>query len=541
MKGKLENIFKSKLENLTEPAPDKVLKSLRTHYPKPSFTDIIQLNAAKIAIVTAVATIAIIAGVALLNNKNTNENLSTVNTTITEVQKQNTNPTIINNNNEKTIATNNTVNQKSEKFKKNTNTNKQEKQIEYRKIFASSDTSICDKEFFIKANLNINNISANPNISITKHKDLIKISSTDTGVYYLKYTDEKDNKIIIDSMRVCFLSLTQPKIEIVDNIKCPGDALLVKLNSDINSEVTWIADGANIEKQGNDYYKFAWQNQIEQEITIVASIKDNNCTCDATLSVNLPEPITINSISKPAKYGLNNGEISVKTNKENITYKLNGVTQNNGDFKNLYPGKHKLSVIYDKYCVKETEISVNSNQKLKLNFQHEFNDKKPMEVYLKNNSTIDNKSLYSNSDINFIWEIDEQKYTGESLKFCFDTEGEKDIKLYAYYKEKCIDSISKKLNVANDLLIIPNIFSPNGDGISDVFIVKTNNIKNFKAIITNTRGELIYQWDNPDGGWDGNINGNNLAAEGVYFYIIYAEFNSGKKVERKGSVNLVRY
>ncbi|HPG73673.1 MAG TPA: gliding motility-associated C-terminal domain-containing protein, partial [Bacteroidales bacterium] len=94
--------------------------------------------------------------------------------------------------------------------------------------------------------------------------------------------------------------------------------------------------------------------------------------------------------------------------------------------------------------------------------------------------------------------------------------------------------------VANENLLIPNLFSPNGDGISDVFTVKVDNPVRFQATITNTRGEVLYRWTNAAEGWDGRINGNNIAAEGVYFYIISAEFESGNVVQRKGTLTLVR-
>lgn len=90
---------------------------------------------------------------------------------------------------------------------------------------------------------------------------------------------------------------------------------------------------------------------------------------------------------------------------------------------------------------------------------------------------------------------------------------------------------------------IPNIFSPNGDGINDFFQVKANSIRSFNGQIFNRWGRMIYTWDdwnNYNSVWDGKIKGGSDASPGVYYYyIIIATGMDGKEYDYHGVLHLV--
>ena len=83
------------------------------------------------------------------------------------------------------------------------------------------------------------------------------------------------------------------------------------------------------------------------------------------------------------------------------------------------------------------------------------------------------------------------------------------------------DSMELKVQVRSSDLRVPNVFTPNGDGVNDEFRVAHRSLKEFHCEIYNRWGKLVYQWDDPNKGWDGTINGKP-AAEGAYFYVIRA-------------------
>jgi len=94
----------------------------------------------------------------------------------------------------------------------------------------------------------------------------------------------------------------------------------------------------------------------------------------------------------------------------------------------------------------------------------------------------------------------------------------------------CIDSVRfEKIVVDDSKLEIPNVFTPNEDGINDKFMVNKTSLKYISVSIFSRNGIKVYdfygegqilkEWD----GWDGHVrNSSARASPGVYFYIIKA-------------------
>ena len=90
---------------------------------------------------------------------------------------------------------------------------------------------------------------------------------------------------------------------------------------------------------------------------------------------------------------------------------------------------------------------------------------------------------------------------------------------------------------------LPNVFSPNGDGVNDYFYPRqllTRGVTTFSMSIYNRWGQLLYQTNNIDGrGWDGSFN-NIPQPESVYVYIIDVTFKDGQIEHHTGNVTLLR-
>jgi gliding motility-associated-like protein len=67
-------------------------------------------------------------------------------------------------------------------------------------------------------------------------------------------------------------------------------------------------------------------------------------------------------------------------------------------------------------------------------------------------------------------------------------------------------------------LFIPNVFSPNGDGINDVFLVDYTGSQPFTLQVFDRWGVLMYQSSNRTAGWDGINTTGSPAPDGVYYY-----------------------
>jgi gliding motility-associated-like protein len=103
------------------------------------------------------------------------------------------------------------------------------------------------------------------------------------------------------------------------------------------------------------------------------------------------------------------------------------------------------------------------------------------------------------------------------------------------------------ITVEKDLNIyIPNVFSPNGDGMNDVFFVKGGNgVERIISLeIFNRWGSMVFTAKNvppndPFTGWDGLHEGRYLSP-GVFIYLTTLELSNGKEVVRWGDVSLIR-
>jgi len=98
--------------------------------------------------------------------------------------------------------------------------------------------------------------------------------------------------------------------------------------------------------------------------------------------------------------------------------------------------------------------------------------------------------------------------------------------------------------VSNDCYMeIPNVFTPNGDGINDYFYPMqylSKGVTSFKMDIYNRWGQLLFEGTALDGrGWDGKFNGVDQP-EGVYVYVLDAVFKDGQKEHHQGNVTVLR-
>jgi gliding motility-associated-like protein len=105
----------------------------------------------------------------------------------------------------------------------------------------------------------------------------------------------------------------------------------------------------------------------------------------------------------------------------------------------------------------------------------------------------------------------------------------------------CKKEDSVLITVIKPSVWVPNAFTPNGDGKSDIFIVRGDGIKDFEFGVFNRWGEQIFYTKDMATGWDGNrpVTGENLPA-GAYVYYVKGIKTDGEVVNMKGMVNLVR-
>ncbi len=93
--------------------------------------------------------------------------------------------------------------------------------------------------------------------------------------------------------------------------------------------------------------------------------------------------------------------------------------------------------------------------------------------------------------------------------------------------------------VGLDKIVVPNAFTPNGDGNNDVLSVLGASLHNFEFVIYNASGNVVFRSNNQHEGWDGTFNGS-LASIGTYIYFLSGELSNGAKVFTNSTVTLLR-
>jgi gliding motility-associated-like protein len=106
----------------------------------------------------------------------------------------------------------------------------------------------------------------------------------------------------------------------------------------------------------------------------------------------------------------------------------------------------------------------------------------------------------------------------------------------------CTDSSSVNIIVIpfpDPWIHVPNVFTPNGDGANDQFIIETLYVEELEVQIFNRWGEVVDEIIGITDLWDGTINGKD-ASDGTYFFKYYVKGINGKELTGHGNVTLIR-
>jgi len=125
--------------------------------------------------------------------------------------------------------------------------------------------------------------------------------------------------------------------------------------------------------------------------------------------------------------------------------------------------------------------------------------------------------------------------------------GTYNVMMVATSPDGCLDTTYKPINVVEGL-IIPNVFTPNGDGYNDVFKIRNSNVGEFVFRVFNRWGTQIYETTAPEIAWDGKTTAGLTAPGGTYFYTVKAKLKSGNDIAifqdkdalTKGTITLIR-
>lgn len=245
----------------------------------------------------------------------------------------------------------------------------------------------------------------------------------------------------------------------------------------------------------------------------------------------------------PANCGTTTGSITgitMTSGQTPFTYQWNDslntpVGNGSADLTNVGPGLYSVTITDGNNCsIVVGPFTLNSTQAVIAAFTpNPITGETPLTVNFTNNST---------GATSYIWSYGTgDSSTVENPSYVYIPLGIFTVCLTAISASNCIDTACSTINVfLNSVFIIPNIFTPNGDGINDLFTVRAVGLKTMDAEIYNRWGEKEYEWHTTNGGWDGHTASGVLAPGGTYYFIINASGIDDKVYFEKGFFTLLR-
>jgi gliding motility-associated-like protein len=115
------------------------------------------------------------------------------------------------------------------------------------------------------------------------------------------------------------------------------------------------------------------------------------------------------------------------------------------------------------------------------------------------------------------------------------------ITLIAYGNHGCNDTVSNPLMISDTTgLTMPNVFTPNGDGVNDVYAPNAHGLKTIDCTIYDRWGAKVIDLDMNLQFWDGYTTSGIACTAGTYFYVIKATDVNSKSYNLKGYIQLIK-
>jgi gliding motility-associated-like protein len=150
---------------------------------------------------------------------------------------------------------------------------------------------------------------------------------------------------------------------------------------------------------------------------------------------------------------------------------------------------------------------------------------------------------YSSNSTNQSWvynDVATADTTFDAVKN-YANSGSYNVTLIARGAKGCADTARYNFRISDSSgVTLPNVFSPNGDQVNDVYRPIARGIVKLSANVFNRDAVLIASWDRVNGFWDGHTTSGEACDAGTYFIVVQATGFDGKTYKVKSSITLVR-
>ena len=373
----------------------------------------------------------------------------------------------------------------------------------------------------------------------------ISIFANNVADVYTLIVERVDNGCI-DSIQIEPEWDTIPPTAIIDSVPklpCSDEAVILsgssssptgELSFEWRNNGNRLSENTEIEIQSEGLFELWVQNE-------------NNGCRDSTSASVLANPIVdFNGQVNPLLCTRNFGEIQVDSiigGTPPYQFQLqNQAPQSSPLFSNLEPGRYTLQITDALGCTSQKEFLIDSLIDLQLNLTPElvldFNER--YRIDLRVNRTDDEISSVQ-------WTPIQQLSCGQCLSPWLTAQFDQEFLVEVEDIFGCTAEAALRLSVEfNPKIFIPNVFSPNGDGINDFFFPNAGpSVVNIPEMLIFDRwGNLLFEQQNflpnaPSEGWNGRYKGQ-VMDPAVFVYLIKVELLNGEIITLTGDVTLVK-
>ncbi len=307
----------------------------------------------------------------------------------------------------------------------------------------------------------------------------------------------------------------------------------------LNSSVTTLCNGSTLILWASGVGNFLWSTGSANDSITVSSGGNYSVTASNSCG-SASDLITINSLSLPYPVITPAGLTTICPG-DSVTLNASGGSTYvwstgqtgssiNADSQGIYSVTASNTCGSDLTSVNITEGSVTAQFSGDL-----YTGIYPFNVNFTNTS--------SASAVSYLWSFgDNTNSTLLSPSHTFEEPGTYTVILQATTANGCTDSYSLTIVVLENTssLEIPNIFTPNGDGKNDFFLVNGVRIKDFNCVIYDRWGLKIAEVVSVTSYWDGRTQAGTAVSSGTYYYVIKAKGWDNKDYDKSGFLQLLR-
>jgi gliding motility-associated-like protein len=228
-------------------------------------------------------------------------------------------------------------------------------------------------------------------------------------------------------------------------------------------------------------------------------------------------------------FGTDFTSLELSVSEDSYTILIDGeISENESE---ISPGSHEIIVMNSNMCATYESIFIDQSEETILTILGDLEVKEGND----HSYSIDQTSMLDFDLNSIVWTINGTEYCAgaDCISINPNLKTDSDIEIYALNNDGC--EVSTKVRVLVDelepMLVIPNIFSPNNDGVNDYWFVVPNkeDIKVESIKIIDRWNNIVYSQNdgsqNIEMKWDGKLNGSDLQP-GVYVYTISYSANN---------------